>query len=109
MFWSRTLLETRKRVCGERLGDTVLKSDIHQFRFAVPDAGEVSALLVWPPQAHGLLVLGHGAGAGMRHTFLETLSQELATAGLGTLRYQFPYVEQRRRVSAGGMGEVYQA
>jgi predicted alpha/beta-hydrolase family hydrolase len=57
----------------------------------------VSALLLLPPQARGLLVLAHGAGAGMRHRFLEDVSQGLAGRGLGTLRYQFPYLEAGRR------------
>jgi predicted alpha/beta-hydrolase family hydrolase len=32
----------------------------------------------------------------MRHVFLETLSEELASRGVATLRYQFLYVEQGR-------------
>lgn len=60
--------------------------------------GEVSAVLVRPPSAQWLLVLGHGAGAGMAHPFLEKLAAELASAGIATLRYQFPYMEERRRV-----------
>ena len=60
--------------------------------------GEVSALLVRPPSAQWLLVLGHGAGAGMAHPFLEQLAAELANTGIATLRYQFPYMEERRRV-----------
>jgi len=42
-----------------------------------------------------LYVLAHGAGAGMRHPFLETISQRLAERGVATLRYQFPYMERR--------------
>ena len=34
----------------------------------------------------------------MRHSFLEALSGELATAGMATLRYQFPYMELGHRV-----------
>jgi predicted alpha/beta-hydrolase family hydrolase len=67
-------------------------------RFTVADAGEVTALLLRPSDARRLLVLAHGAGAGMRHPFLETLAGELAAAGVATLRYQFPYMEHRRRV-----------
>ena len=67
-------------------------------RFAVPGNGEVSALLVRPPTARWLLVLGHGAGAGMAHPFLEKLARELAEVGVATLRYQFPYMEERRRI-----------
>ncbi|HYY72368.1 MAG TPA: alpha/beta family hydrolase [Candidatus Bathyarchaeia archaeon] len=67
-------------------------------RIAVQSNGEVSALLVRPPTARWLLVLGHGAGAGMTHPFLEKLTAELAVAGVATLRYQFPYMEEGRRV-----------
>ena len=66
--------------------------------FGVPGAGEVSAILLRPTDARWLLMLAHGAGAGMTHPFLEKLSQELASVGVATLRYQFPYMEERRRV-----------
>jgi uncharacterized protein len=69
-----------------------------RFQFAVEGAGEVSALLLRPTNARCLLVLAHGAGAGMAHPFLEALARELGAAGVATFRYQFPYMEQRRRV-----------
>src|SRR5207247_3483127 len=59
--------------------------------------GRVSALLVRPPDARLVYVLAHGAGAGMRHPFLETIAQRLAEREIATLRYQFPYMEQRAR------------
>ena len=59
--------------------------------------GEVSALLLKPPHARLLYVLAHGAGAGMRHPFLESIAARLAGRGVATLRYQFPYVERRAR------------
>lgn len=59
-------------------------------------AGEVGFLLNRPSGARWLLVLGHGAGAGMRHAFLETLSEILAARGIATFRYQFPYREHAR-------------
>src|SRR5437667_7192693 len=71
---------------------------VEQLRFGVERAGEVSALLCRPAKARWLLALGHGAGAGMCHPFMETLAEELAGLGVATLRYQFPYMEQRRRV-----------
>ena len=58
----------------------------------------MSALLLRPTTARRLLVLAHGAGAGMRHPFMEKLAGELAGVGVTTLRYQFPYMEARRRV-----------
>jgi predicted alpha/beta-hydrolase family hydrolase len=69
-----------------------------ELRIAVPEAdGEVGALLERPRAADCLLALAHGAGAGMRHSFLEALCERLAERGVATLRYQFPYMEQGRR------------
>jgi predicted alpha/beta-hydrolase family hydrolase len=59
--------------------------------------GEVSAFLLRPPDAWLLYVLAHGAGAGMRHQFLERVSASLAGAGVATFRFQFPYLEAGRR------------
>ena len=59
--------------------------------------GSVSALLVRPPDSWLLYVLAHGAGAGMRHHFLESISEQLAAQGIATLRYQFPYIEVGRK------------
>ena len=50
-----------------------------------------------PPGADRLLVLAHGAGAGMHHVFLESLSEALSDRGIATFRYQFPYIEAGRR------------
>jgi len=47
---------------------------VEQLRFAVGEKGEVSALLCRPTKAQRLLVLAHGAGAGMNHPFMEKLS-----------------------------------
>jgi predicted alpha/beta-hydrolase family hydrolase len=68
------------------------------FAFDVPGAGAVSALLLRPADAKCLLVLAHGAGAGMSHPFLGALANELAARRVATLRYQFPYMQERRRV-----------
>lgn len=55
--------------------------------------GRVAALLERPPGARALYVLAHGAGAGMRHPFMQAVAAGLAERGVATLRYQFPYVE----------------
>ncbi len=60
-------------------------------------SGSVTALAWRPVDADRALVLAHGAGAGMRHAFLETMAERLAVRGIATLRYQFPYVEAGRR------------
>lgn len=80
-----------------------LRVDVRRPRGASTQAPEtqtqqVSALLLVPARMQRLLVLGHGAGAGMHHPFMEALAAELASVRIGTLRYQFPYMEERRRV-----------
>jgi uncharacterized protein len=52
-------------------------------------------LLVAPRGARALLVLAHGAGAGMGHPFLETIAQALGERGVATYRYEFLYMEKR--------------
>jgi predicted alpha/beta-hydrolase family hydrolase len=69
-----------------------------ELRIEVEGRSQVSAILVRPAEAKWMLVLGHGAGAGMRHAFMEALAEELARVGVATLRYQFPYMEERRKV-----------
>ena len=66
-------------------------------RIEVPGAGAVSALLRTPARQDALYVFAHGAGAGMRHRFMEDMAQRLYARGIGTLRYQFPYSDQGRR------------
>jgi predicted alpha/beta-hydrolase family hydrolase len=59
--------------------------------------GSVSAALLEPPKMKALVVLAHGAGAGMNHKFMLELSEQLATKGIGTLRYNFPYMENGKK------------
>jgi len=73
-------------------------AEIEELRFVVDGAGEVPALLVRPAKARWMLAMAHGAGAGMKHSFMEKLAGELAGVGMATLRYQFPYMEARRGV-----------
>ena len=72
------------------------RSAAKEIHFVVSEkAGVVSGLLLKPEHALSLLVFAHSAGAGMRHRFIDDLSQKLADLGVATLRYQFPYMEKR--------------
>jgi uncharacterized protein len=67
---------------------------IGKLRIEIENAATVSALLLHPPQARACFVFAHGAGAGMTHPFMETVTTGLGERGVATLRYQFPYMEQ---------------
>ena len=58
------------------------------------EGGTVSALLCRPCDATACYVLAHGAGAGMNHAFLASVSEGLAARRIATLRYQFPFMER---------------
>jgi uncharacterized protein len=57
----------------------------------------VSGLLMPPSAAHACYVFAHGAGAGMRHPFMDAIAAGLSAAGIGSLRFQFPYFEAGTR------------
>lgn len=42
------------------------------------------------------MTLAHGAGAGMHHSFMVTLTQLLSEHGIATLRFNFPFAENKK-------------
>ena len=65
----------------------------------IPIEGQAAVSGLWqaPPDPRAVLVLAHGAGAGMRHRSMAAIAHGLAERGVATLRYQFPYAEQGGR------------
>ncbi|TYC62846.1 alpha/beta hydrolase [Marinobacter sp. BW6] len=43
-----------------------------------------------------VLILAHGAGAPADSPFMEALSEALEREGIGTIRFEFPYMQKRR-------------
>lgn len=58
------------------------------------DGATISALWQKPKDAKAVLVLAHGAGAGMTHKHMAATADGLAERGIATLRYNFPYMER---------------
>jgi len=61
-----------------------------------PSVGNVSAKYMAPEKPICILTLAHGAGAGMDHSFMETLAGALAEVGIATLRFNFPFMEHKK-------------
>jgi predicted alpha/beta-hydrolase family hydrolase len=74
----------------------VTKTTEHRF-LATDSSGEVTGLLTRPASSRCLYVFGHGAGAGMRHAFMEACADRLAARDMATFRYHFPYMEAGRK------------
>ena len=66
-------------------------------RIQVAEGNEVEGLIDRPGDARALLVLAHGAGAPMRHVFLQELTERLAARRVAVLRYAFPYAQRGAR------------
>ncbi len=75
-----------------------MERNIRNIKFTASKSfGEVSGILILPKSAKFLLVFAHGAGAGMKHLFMEKISGYLADEDIGTLRYNFPYMEKKKK------------
>lgn len=67
-----------------RMGDTMIDT-AH---------GTITTRDLTPASAEARLVLGHGAGADLGHAHMEAIAAALAVAGIATLRFNFPFMEQ---------------
>jgi len=64
------------------------------------EAGATTALAYSAdsPSFGAALILGHGAGAGQRSTFMVDFARALSSLGVDVITFNFPYTEQRRRI-----------
>jgi uncharacterized protein len=77
--------------------DNMTASGSERLMIGVGANHRVSGLFDRPASARAVLVLAHGAGAGMEHPSMQSAATGLAERGIATLRYQFPYMERKSR------------
>ena len=58
--------------------------------------GNVSGEFTIPEKSECMMTLAHGAGAGMKHSFMVTIAKSLAEQNIGTLRFNFPFTEGKK-------------
>ncbi len=58
--------------------------------------GSVTGEINTPENPKAILVLAHGAGAGMNHPFMKSTSDELNQRAIATLRFNFAFIEQKK-------------
>jgi predicted alpha/beta-hydrolase family hydrolase len=88
----------------------------HRFDIEWREGLRISAALETPPVAAGRsetpgVVLAHGAGGNLDTAFLVEMSEGLAARDIASLRFNFPYTENRRRIpdAAVTLEACYQA
>ncbi|MEQ8628724.1 alpha/beta family hydrolase [Ekhidna sp.] len=59
--------------------------------------GKISVEIDRASRPHAVLIIAHGAGAGMHHPFMSTLARGIADEDIHAVRFNFPYMEQGRR------------
>lgn len=76
-------------------GYLILAAKAQELKLDIERIGMVSAILTQPEHARACYVLAHGAGADMRHAFMEKVAEGLADRGIATFRFNFPYMEKK--------------
>jgi len=74
-------------------------SDKKPFKIHVSEKiGDVSAVLTEATDPIAILTLAHGAGTDMNHKFMTDLASALAAHQVSSLRFNFPYTENGRKM-----------
>jgi hypothetical protein len=68
-----------------------------RFKVPVSESAGVSAEYIIPAKSKCILILAHGAGAGMDHSFMTALAKQMAEKNIATLRFNFPFIERKGR------------
>jgi len=74
---------------------------LEQAKTKLPSGGETSIVYGVPSKIHEpstCLIIAHGAGGPMHTPFIRYFHTELTKRGYLTVRFNFPYMEARRRV-----------
>ena len=66
--------------------------------FKVNSKTTVSAIEIVPDDPFAVVILAHGAGAGIDHQFMAAIAETLADHQLITFRFNFPYLEEGRKL-----------
>ncbi|WP_420318896.1 alpha/beta family hydrolase [Ekhidna sp.] len=59
--------------------------------------GKITVEVDEASNASSILIIAHGAGAGMHHPFMNKLSKGISENGVTAIRFNFPYMEQGRK------------
>lgn len=66
--------------------------------------GDVIGEIIEGEKTDVVLTLAHSAGAGMHHSFMIALAEALAHHHIATLRFNFPFMERKKKTRCSGCG-----
>lgn len=76
----------------------IQKTKTKSFKIKVsPEIGAVSAISIVPAKPIAVISMAHGAGAGMKHPFMESLANALSGVGIASIRFNFPFMENQKK------------
>jgi len=70
-----------------------MKEQDIKISFTNGSIGNLSGILTEPPSAYALIIMAHGAGAGIKNRFMAAVAALLYERNLAVLRFNFPYME----------------
>lgn len=73
-----------------------MPAPVEPFTLAI-DGATTSAIYSGPDDPSAVVVIAHGAGAGMEHPFLTGFADALNAGGVATLRFNFPYIDAGKK------------
>jgi uncharacterized protein len=69
-----------------------------ELKVRLETGADTTALVYLAADARAALILGHGAGAGQRSTFMVATARALSALGIDVLTFNFQYTEQGRHI-----------
>lgn len=86
------------KIAQQNIDDHFYSMQTRKISIPLSDSlGSVSSEVIEGSGMKALYVFAHGAGAGMNHPFMTGLARSLSERGIGTLRYNFPYMENSKK------------
>ena len=69
--------------------------------------GEITYEISKANDSEAVLIMAHGAGAGMHHPFMHQLADSIADLGIQTIRFNFPYMEKGRKAPGSPKDAIF--
>ncbi|MGK7395986.1 MAG: alpha/beta hydrolase family protein [Candidatus Cyclobacteriaceae bacterium M3_2C_046] len=78
------------------------------YKFKIdPELGEISVVINKSASPQYVLLLAHGAGAGLQHDFMHAVATAMARQNGVVIRFNFPYMEKNKKLPGASGSNIY--